>query len=147
MYQAESDRFDAAVEEFELYQHVTLTGAIPFDDVCDHLARCGIYISVSQAESFSMTTLEALSAGAPSVLGDRPFQHEVASEAALFVPLDDARACAERIALLVNEPQERENLSRQGLDRSKKFHWRRTTQQIIHAIENSVASDTTACVS
>lgn len=129
---------DAAVQNAGLGARVRRTGVLPHEAVQSLMAHCGVYVSVSRAESFSMTTLEALAAGAPCVLPDVPFQREVAGTAAHVVANPEAPGFEQRLAAalthLMDTPDDAAALTAAGRVRAAPFTWARTAAAVADAV-------------
>ena len=82
----------------------------------------------SLAEGFGLPVLEAFAAGVPVLASRASSLPEVAGEAALLVdPLDEA-AIAEGMARLLADEDLRARLREAGLERCRRFTWRRTAE-------------------
>ena len=88
---------------------VTYTGMLTGQDKADALAAADIFVAPSYSEGFSMSVLEAMAAGLPSVITTGcNFPEATAAKVALEVPID-ATAFAEALASLIeNLPVTRE---------------------------------------
>lgn len=77
----------------------------------------------SYHETFGMPMLEAMACGAPVVASQAGCLPEIAGEAALFAPPDDAPAWAAAIRRLADDAALRGRLRVAGLDRAMRFDW------------------------
>ncbi|MDJ1184111.1 glycosyltransferase [Roseofilum casamattae] len=59
------------IEELELSEFVTLTGAVSDDELCDHYNLCDLFALPSQGEGFGIVYLESMACGKPALAGDR----------------------------------------------------------------------------
>lgn len=75
---------------------------------------CDVLVSAARFESLGLNILEAAACGLPAVVSDIPPHLEAvrAGETALVFPLDDARAMAQAIERLVDDPEARVAMGR-----------------------------------
>ncbi len=86
------------------------------------------FVFPSTFEGFGIPVLEAMSVGAPAILADTPVFHEVAADAARYVPPRDSAALRAAIDDLTDEPADRLRLRTAGLTRAQDFSWERTAK-------------------
>ncbi len=67
----DSSSIKSCIEEKGLQDHVTLTGFIPDEELCDHYNLCDLFAMPSKAEGFGIVYLEALACGKPVLAGNR----------------------------------------------------------------------------
>jgi glycosyltransferase involved in cell wall biosynthesis len=72
---------------------------------------------------------EAMAVGTPVICSDAPAMVEVAGDAAVVVPREDAVALAEAIAALLADPAERARRSAAGRTRAAMFDWDRVAER------------------
>ena len=80
-------------------------------------------------EGFGLPPLEAMALGVPVVVSDIPTLREVCGSAGLSVHPEDTRGWASRLAELVEEGHERDQLKKWGRLRSQDFSWQHTARQ------------------
>ena len=95
--------------------------------------RAAAVVCPSVYEGFGLPVVEALAAGAPVVCSDIPVFREVAADAAIFVPPDDAAEWARALAGLLSDPDRARGLRALGVARSRRFSWRRTADRTLAA--------------
>jgi glycosyltransferase involved in cell wall biosynthesis len=71
---------ESLVNELELDDRITLTGAIPDGVLHRWLRTASVFVSLSQREAFGMAPLEAAAAGARIILSDIAAHREIAAE-------------------------------------------------------------------
>src|SRR5207245_4862446 len=82
---------------------VTYTGMLTGQDKADALAAADIFVAPSYSEGFSMSVLEAMAAGLPSVITTGcNFPEAAETKVALEVPIDPT-AFAEALASLIED--------------------------------------------
>ena len=124
------------INELGLGDVVELTGGLAHADAMVLLRQATCLVSTSLAECFNMPVLEALSAGVPVVCADLPCQHEVAGDAAVYVPAEakqkNVQAYAAAIAKVLWDDRLRERMCVAGearqqnsVGRQRRPSWRR----------------------
>jgi len=93
---------------------------------------CLGYVFPSVYEGFGLPVLEALGCGAPTVTTLETSLAEVAGDAALGVPADDADALAEALRRLIDDSGLRSELSNRGPVRARDFTWRRCAAETLN---------------
>jgi glycosyltransferase involved in cell wall biosynthesis len=82
-------------------------------------------------EGFGFPVLEAMLCGTPVVTSDRGSLSEVAGEAAVALPPDDADTWTETITALLDDLERQEDLKRRGLAWAERFTWRQTAAKTL----------------
>ena len=93
--------------------------------------RAALVVCPSFYEGFGLPLVEAMAAGTPIVCSDIPVFREVAADAALFVPPDDADAWARAVAQVLSDPDRARDLEARGAARIRDFSWRRTAERTL----------------
>ena len=93
----------------------------------------------SRCEGFGLPLLEAMRCGCPLITCHNSSLFEVARHAALYVGEDDAPALAKSLAD-VQRPQVRDYLVRSGVDRSRRYSWKRSAHLLFEAIDARLRS-------
>ncbi len=112
---------------------VELLGRVGDDEKARWFATSDIYVSPATGrESFGIVLLEAMAAGKPIVCSDIHGYKGVVrrGEQALLVPPRDARALADAIARLLDDPAERTRMGESGRERSHEFGWDRVAARV-----------------
>jgi glycogen(starch) synthase len=97
------------------------------------MARASIYCLPARYEPFGLSVLEAALAGCALVLGDIATLRELWGGCALFVPTDDPVAIRTAIQRLIDQPQERQELAKLGLERATTFSHARFVREYLCA--------------
>lgn len=126
-----------AISESGAQDKIILTGYVPEADLPALYsgARCFVYPSLF--EGFGLPPLEAMACGTPVIAGDRTSLPEVVGDAGLLVNPFDEAALARSIARLLDDDGLRAALRAQGLERARRFSWRRTAQLTLAAYERA----------
>lgn len=64
------DRIEKIIQHHDLQNHVTLTGFIPDEHLCDYYNLCDLFVMPSKREGFGIVYLEALACGKPVLAGN-----------------------------------------------------------------------------
>ncbi|MFT7433142.1 MAG: glycosyltransferase involved in cell wall biosynthesis [Alphaproteobacteria bacterium] len=124
------------IDLLKLEKSVELKGFVAHDAVKKILAESEVYVSPSDAETFSLTLLEAMMLGTASVVRDYPFQHEVAREGgAEYVALttcskSQVRLFAQGMLHVLDDNKHRKALIKNGFDISSEYSWQKTADTI-----------------
>ncbi len=101
---------------------IGFAGARPHAEVLEAMAQAAIVVVPSRwAEPFGLTALEAIASGAVLIASNTGGLPEVAGDAALYVPPDDAPALAAAIIALAQDGDRRAALAAAGLARAQNF--------------------------
>ena len=98
-------------------------GQIADDALAALYADAHATISLSRCESFGLPVIEAMRAGAPTVVADEAWSRELAGDAALFADSDDPAAVAAAVSRL-DDPGILQDRSRAAAARAAVFTWR-----------------------
>ena len=113
----------------------TTAGPAPLGPISDD-ALMALYETASFlafpsiGEGFGLPVIEAQTFGVPAIASDIPVLREVAGEGALFFPVGDANALAERIDALAHDPASQRILARAALDNAARFSWDRAAGEV-----------------
>jgi glycosyltransferase involved in cell wall biosynthesis len=128
----------ARITELGLQDHVQLTGYFPDDDLPVLYNAATLLAMPSRYEGFGLPVLEAMACGTPVVCSNTSSLPEVAGEAALLAPPDDARVWAGTIARLMSDDALRSQLRQRGFNQAAHFSWeqaaRRTADLYRHVV-------------
>jgi glycosyltransferase involved in cell wall biosynthesis len=91
------------------------------------------FVFPSRYEGFGLPTLEAMSAGCPTVLVRSSSHPEVGGDAAIYVDPGDDGALAAALAQVAGDPGLRSDLAARGRRRASGFTWVATAQATVDA--------------
>jgi glycosyltransferase involved in cell wall biosynthesis len=107
------------------------------EELASLYARASAFAFLSEYEGFGLTPLEALAAGIPPVVLDRPVLREVLGDAARFVATPDAHAVAAGLSAVLFDPVERQRLLSAAGPVLGRYDWRRTAEVTLQALEEA----------
>jgi alpha-1,3-rhamnosyl/mannosyltransferase len=104
-------------------------GYVPPPQLAGLYGAATLVAAPSLDEGFGLPVVEALAAGRPLVLSDIAVFHEIAGNAARYVPAGDPRAWCETLAELWSDADRRAEMSRLARLRAAEFDWSRAAQE------------------
>ncbi|MCY1144255.1 glycosyltransferase [Actinoplanes sp. Pm04-4] len=113
---AERPKLSELAAEMNISEHVTFTGFVPDEDLPSAYAATTVFVNAGTAELQSLVTLEAMASGRPVVGADAaalPHLVENGGTGYLFPP-GDSDALADRLMLLLGDPQHAQALGRKA---------------------------------
>lgn len=110
---------------------VEFTGFVSRGELAAAYRTADLLTHPSRYEGFGLQLVEAMRAGLPVVCTDGGSQPEVAGDAAVVVPRDDAHALAVAAAALLQDPARCAALRERGLARAPLFTWERTARETL----------------
>lgn len=115
--------------ELGIEDRVTLTGRLPKEELVRLYNRTEVFVSPSLYEGFGLPAAEAMACGAPLVATTAGAFPEVVEQgvSGLLVEPGDARALADAVERLLDDPEQRRRLGMEGRRRIvERFSWRET---------------------
>jgi glycosyltransferase involved in cell wall biosynthesis len=110
-------------------------GSLDEDDLAVLYSHAGVFVLPSLNEGFGLPVLEAMACGAPVVCSNAGPLPEVAGDAAVLLPPEDANAWATAIFDVLEDPPLSEVLRQKGFARASAFSWDRAayaTRDVYH---------------
>ncbi len=123
---------------------VTFLGKRGQDTLPYYYSAADAVVVPSHYESFGMVALEAMACGAPVVVsqvGGLAFLVKD-GETGFTVPVDDPKALAERLAILLSNRALREKLGSQAAQEAKNYAWENIADRIIQVYQDLLAETT-----
>lgn len=130
------DEIKYTIEEFDLNDKVVMPGWVAEEDMPYIMNAASAFVFPSKHEGFGIPVLQALACGIPTAVSDLPVLREVAGEAALYFNQNDKRAMAAAMGRILQDEKLREELASKGLERAKKFSWRRCAEETLAVIKS-----------
>jgi glycosyltransferase involved in cell wall biosynthesis len=123
------------VQQFGLNGRVIFTGQIREQDKAPLYSAATLFTFPSLYEGFGIPVLEAMACGTPVLTSDISALPEVAADAGVLVNPYDVAAICEGMATLLEDQKRREDLSRRGLERARRFTWRQVAEQTLRVYQ------------
>ncbi|MCL4354337.1 glycosyltransferase family 4 protein [Patescibacteria group bacterium] len=118
-------------QEAEANPKVLRIGFVPTEDLVGIYNLATVFVMPSLYEGFGLPILEAMASGCPVITTKEGSLPEVAGEAAFYVEAEDVDNIAEGIEKVFNDNNLRKELSIKGLERVKKFSWKKTAEETL----------------
>jgi glycosyltransferase involved in cell wall biosynthesis len=114
------------------------------DDVIELYRNAVCLLFPTFYEGFGLPVVEAMAHGCPVVTSDIPVMREVCGDAALYCNPNEPSDIADKVRMLAENSDMREELRRRGLHRAAQFSWERCareTFEVLHRVINERAAD------
>jgi glycosyltransferase involved in cell wall biosynthesis len=127
------------IRTFDLGENrVRLLGYVPDDQLAPLYSGALAFVYPSFYEGFGLPVLEAMQCGVPVITSTGSSLEEVASGAARLVNPADVNQLSQALQDLYSQPQLRQSLREQGLERAKCFSWAQATERLMAAYRHAV---------
>ena len=121
----EMERLKTIAEDLGIRNSVTFTGPVPQDRLPTYYSAADIYVLPSHAESFGLAALEAMACGTPVVVsrvgGLKTFVDN--AETGYLVPWRCPEAFAQRLDMLLANPDLRDAMGRAAREKALSMGW------------------------
>lgn len=131
-------RLVGLAQRFGVENEVRVIGFVEDDDLAPLYRACHVHAFPSSYEGFGLTVAEALACGAPTVAVNASSIPEVAGDAALLVPPNDADALTETLRSLCHDQAKRFALSKAGPLFAARFRWRECARQTLECYRKAL---------
>jgi glycosyltransferase involved in cell wall biosynthesis len=128
----------ATIQRLGLEANVLFTGQIREQDKAPLYSAATVFAFPSLYEGFGMPVLEAMACGTPVVTSTLSALPEVAGDAGLLVDPYDTEAISRALAELLDSQARRDELSRRGLERARRFTWRQVAEQTVRVYKETL---------
>jgi glycosyltransferase involved in cell wall biosynthesis len=119
------------IEILNLKDKIVMTGYVPDEDLPLFYNAADVFVFPSFYEGFGLPVIEAMSCGTAVVASNSSSLPEVIGDAGLIVNANDTDEIAGAIFKILTEPEVRCEHIRKGLERSKKFSWRKSAMEYL----------------
>lgn len=128
-----------AVRDHHLQKFVTFTGFVSEEELVLLYNGATAYVFPSLYEGFGLPALEAFACGTPVCASQTSSLPEVCGEenAVFFDPLSP-EDMAKKIAGLLDDPKQQEELIKRGLDRAKDFSWEEMARETLEVYNKAI---------
>lgn len=135
-YERGQEKFLAEIKRLGLEKNIIYHGFLEGEKKFEIIKKSKIAVLPSRYESFGIVFLEALCCGLPVVAYDLPVLKESFSRGVAYVQLGNTTAMSRRVVKLLGNDEERQRLSREGLEISQQFSWEKVGQKTWQFINN-----------
>ena len=112
---------------------ISRLGFVPTEDLVALYNLATVFVMPSIYEGFGLPLVEAMKCGSPSIATKGGSLPEVGGEAVYYVDAFDSNSIALGIEKVFTSEKLQEELSKKGIEQSKKFSWQETAKQTIDA--------------
>jgi glycosyltransferase involved in cell wall biosynthesis len=133
-----AERVVRSTQDLQSAGLLLFAGYLPDEDVVGLLQHATAFAYPSLYEGFGLPPLEAMAAGAPTLVSDIPVMREVVGDGALRFDPGSPRQWAEGLWRVVSDVRLREELATRGRHRAGRFSWQRSAQVVAGALERAV---------
>lgn len=123
------------IKELNLENEVIFTGYIPTEHLPYLYNIADLFVYPSLYEGFGLPPLEAMACGTPVITSNTSSLPEVVGEGGIMINPRDIDALTEAIHKVLNDEELRKELSKKGLQRAKKFNWKKTAKETLKVYE------------
>jgi len=133
------ETLEALAAELGVAEHVTFTGALPFDEVPCYLKAADVFAFASVTETQGLVTIEAMAAGLPIIAVDGSGTRDIVENGKQgFLVENDAEALAKGIEKLLSDPQRMKRFSNNALKKANTFDVNQLGKQLISVYEQAI---------
>lgn len=125
-------------QERRLRDRVHLLGYVGEEVLPELIAGARVFAYPSREEGFGFPPLEAMACGVPVVATRTSSLAENLDGAARLVPVGDVTALAEALRAVLRDDDEGNRLRAVGLERARRFSWRRVAMETLAVYESAV---------
>lgn len=130
-----TDRLCAQIARLGLKERIIFTGHVTDGDLPGLYNAAEVFAFPSRYEGFGLPVLEAMACGTPVVCSNSSSLPEVADDATLFVPPDDAHALFSALNQVLKSETVRCQMRERGLSQAARFSWEQTARKTLTVYE------------
>jgi glycosyltransferase involved in cell wall biosynthesis len=118
-------------------ENIIFTDYLSEDQKASLYKHADIFVYPSIYEGFGLPPLEAMSYGIPVVCSTGGSLKEIFSKHALMFEPDDKETLTNHLLSLIEKPETKNQLIKNGLEYSKQFTWELTAKKVIEVLSNN----------
>ncbi len=104
-------------------------------DLVSAYSLADLFVYLSDYEGFGLPVLESISCGTPTITSRKASIPEVANQSVIYVENnEDEQEIYQTIKEGLENQELKENLTKKGLEQSKKFSWQKTAKETLDAL-------------
>ena len=135
--EGDEDNLRQTIRTAGLEDEVLLTGELSDGELADWYSRAGLFTLFSHYEAFGLVFFEAMAHGAPVLTHDVGANRELLTRGAVVVPRFDQKAATEEMVRLVNQDDQRLQLSREAQEYClAEFTWSATAAKYLEVYQS-----------
>lgn len=120
------------IAQLGIASRVRITGMIAYEDIPAYLSMCDIFVTTSVAETFGMSTVEAMGAGLPIMAIHSPGTSDIVEDGKTgFLSREDLAAFTAKLTYLCLHPALRKEMGAAAREASQQYDIERTTQILL----------------
>jgi glycosyltransferase involved in cell wall biosynthesis len=124
-----------AIAAHHLQDEVILTGYLSDNQLASMYANALMYIFPSVNEGFGIPVLEAFSYNLPVLVADNTCLPEVGADAVLTFNPFDAKDISQKMKMVIDDEELRNNLRHRGQLRLANFSWKKSAIQLVELLQ------------
>jgi glycosyltransferase involved in cell wall biosynthesis len=129
-----------AIDSAGVANRVRLLGSVSDEELRVLYATATVFCFPSLDEGFGLPPLEAMAAGAPTIISNIPVLVETCGDGAMAVDATDPAAIGDAITVLAADDSRRSALRDAGRRRARSFSWRRSSEQLLASVHAAVSA-------
>lgn len=118
--------------------NIIFTNYVTDEQIINLYKNAECFVLPSYEEGFGIPILEAMACSCPVVSSNAGSLPEVGGDAVIYFNPEDLSDMAEKIAQVLDDQKLRKNLIAKGLQRYKKFSWKKMAQQTLEVYQKCV---------
>ncbi|MFZ0534877.1 MAG: glycosyltransferase [Anaerolineales bacterium] len=135
----ERENLEAQVKHMNIGRKVYFTGMVEYKEIPGYLATSDIFVTPSSAETFGLSTVEAMAAGLPTLGIDAPGTGDIIEDGITgLVTTDDLAVFTAKLVLLSTNHELRKVMGRQAVQESKNYDIQTTTSILVQHYQQLV---------
>ena len=133
-----SSELMATIQREQLQDFVMMSGYASDDDLAYFYKHASAYVFPSLNEGFGLPILEAFHHQLPVLVSNNTCLPEVGGDAVLCFDPFDTEDISQKIQMVINNPEVRENLIKRGNERLKLFSWEKNADELVKIFKRAV---------
>lgn len=113
---------------------VHLRSYVPDEALMRLYGQAAAFVFLSDYEGFGLTPLEAMGAGVPSIVLDRPVSREVYGDAAFYIPRPDPALIAAALAEVTGDTATRQRLLAAAPSVLARYSWQASARRVLEIL-------------
>ncbi len=128
----ERDNLEAQVRQMNIANKVFFTGLVGYKDIPAYLVSSDIFVTPSSAETFGLSTVEAMAAGLPALGIDAPGSGDIIEDGITgLITIDDLAVFTAKLCFLSTNHEARKTMGKNAFLASEKYDIQSTTNRTL----------------